>query len=113
VTSGEEGEFEIIWKEYILPLEGKTLLKENGKSNVVIKADWSGIKRKTSNGNTGFIEIEIFRRTVEKLVKEKVVTRDHINQHYCKRASSGICLILSQVPFIKYEKKPARLEMKG
>jgi restriction system protein len=47
--------FENIWENYIIPLEGKTLTRSNGDTNIILKADWSGIERLTSNGNKGKI----------------------------------------------------------
>jgi len=35
------------------------------------------------------------------LLLEGTITRDYINQNYVGRASSGVILILAQVPFFK------------
>jgi restriction system protein len=102
--------FEQIWENYIIPLQGKTLIRDNGKSNQILKVDWSGIERLTSNGKIGKIKIEIFKQAVNKLLKDKEITRDYINQNYVGRASSGIILVLSQVPFFNMTEKPAGLK---
>lgn len=102
--------FEQIWVDYIIPLQGKTLTRKNGETNQIIKADWSGIERKTSNGNNGKIKIEIFKQAVNRLLTDGSITRDYINQNYVGRASSGIILVLSQVPFFKLTEKPTGLE---
>lgn len=102
--------FEQIWEDYIIPLQGKTLMRKNGETNQIIKADWSGIERKTSNGNNGKIKIEIFKEAVNRLLTDGSITRDYINQNYVGRASSGIILILSQVPFFKLTEKPTGLK---
>jgi hypothetical protein len=104
-----EKTFENIWEKYIIPLSGKTLKKENGKINKILKADWSGIERLTSNGNKGKIKIEIFKQTINKLLTEGFITRNEINQNYSGRASSGIVLILSQVPFFRQTERPTGL----
>lgn len=52
--------FENIWKDYIIPLKGKTLIRNNGKTNQILNVDWSEIERLTSNDNKGKIKIEIF-----------------------------------------------------
>jgi len=104
--------FSDIWTKYIIPLKGKTLIRSNGKENKIVLVDWSGIKRITSNGNTATIKIEIFKQVINYLEKNKEITRKAINDDYLGRASSGICLILSQVPFIDYLKNPARLVWK-
>ena len=49
--------FEQIWENYIVPLQGKTLTRNNGETNQILKADWSGVERLTSNGNKGKIKI--------------------------------------------------------
>jgi restriction system protein len=102
--------FESIWEKYIIPLSGKTLTRGNGETNKILKADWSGIERLTSNGNKGKIKIEIFKQTVNKLLTEGFITRDEINQNYSGRASSGVVLILSQVPFFRQTDRPTGLK---
>jgi len=109
VKASDPDSFSTIWEEYILPLQGKTIKRSNGKTNKIISADWSGIKRITSNGNNAIIKIEIFKQVINQLKKYKTITRKAINDDYIGRASSGICLILSQVPFIEYLEKPSRL----
>ena len=102
--------FEQIWEDYIIPLQGKTVMRSSGETNQIIKADWSGIERNTSNGNNGKIKIEIFKQAVNRLLTDGAITRDYINQNYVGRASSGIILILSQVPFFKLTEKPTGLK---
>ncbi len=93
--------FDYIWQKYIMPLQGKTLFRNNGDTNVITKVDWGGIERITSNQKSQKIDIEIFRQTFNYLLKHGSITRKKINEEYSKRASSGIVLILSQVPFIE------------
>lgn len=104
--------FESIWEKYIIPLEGKVLARENGETNTILKADWSGIERLTSNGNKGKIKIEIFELAINKLLSTGFVTRDEINQNYSGRASSGVILVLAQVPFFQTSQKPTGLLFK-
>ena len=111
-SKSKEKTFDDIWLKYIIPLQGKTLTKSNNETNVIVTADWSGIERITSNGKKGKIKIEIFKQTVNKLLTTGHVTRDDINQNYTGRASSGIVLILSQVPFFDTTKNPAGLVYK-
>lgn len=108
-TKTNDKTFESIWEKYIIPLTGTTITRENGKANKIIKADWSGVERLTSRGNKGTIKIEIFKQTVNKLLTDGYITRDEINQNYPGRASSGIVLILSQVPFFKQTERPTGL----
>lgn len=74
--------------------------------------DWSGIERITSNGKNGKIKIEIFKWAINRLLTTGKVTRDEINQNYTGRASSGIVLILTQVPFFELTKNPIGLAYK-
>ena len=102
--------FEQIWENHIVPLQGKTLTRNNGETNQILKADWSGVERLTSNGNKGKIKIEIFKQAINKLLTDGFITRDYINQNYVGRASSGIILVLSQVPYFKLTNKPTGLK---
>ena len=102
--------FESIWENYIIPLQGKTLIRDNGETNKIVKVNWSEVERLTSNGNKGKIKIEIFKQTVNKLLTEGFITRDEINQNYSGRASSGVVLILSQVPFFRQTDRPTGLK---
>lgn len=106
----DEKTFEGIWEKYIIPLKDKVLIKENGESNRILDVNWGGIERLTSNGKKGKINIEIFKETVNKLLEKKFITRDEINQNYPGRASSGIVLILSQIPFFDLTKNPMGLK---
>lgn len=109
-TPGDETDamFENLWEKYIMPLEGKRLFRPNGKGNDIVQVDWGGIKRITSNGRQQTIKIEIFRYAIKKLLTEGSVSRNDINQHYIGRASSGIVLILSQIPLFTLTASPSR-----
>lgn len=105
--------FDSIWEDYILPLKGKILSRPNGNSNQIVDADWGGITRISSQGRKSHIKIEIFKWAVHVLLEKGSVTRDDINQNYVGRASSGVILILSQVPFFRLLDHPVRLELKN
>lgn len=102
--------FEGIWEKYIMPLQGNTLIRKNGETNEILIANWSGIERLTSNGIIGKIKIEIFKLAVNKLLQDGAISRDYINQNYVGRASSGIILILSKVPFFQLTERPTGLK---
>lgn len=101
--------FDSIWEKYIIPLQGKTLTRDNGETNKIVKVNWSEVERLTSKGNKGKIKVEIFKLAINKLLADGLITRDYINQHYVGRASSGVILILSQVPFFKLTDNPTGL----
>jgi hypothetical protein len=105
-----EKTFDNIWEKYILPLQSKTLTRDNGETNEILKVSWSEIERLTSNGNKGKIKIEIFKQAINKLLEDGYITRDYINQNYVGRASSAVILILSQVPFFYLTDKPKGLK---
>jgi restriction system protein len=109
VSAAEERTFGYIWEHYISPLQGQTLTRDNGETNTILKVDGSGIERITSNGNKQTIKIEIFKQTVNKLLADGFITRDEINQNYNSRASSGIVLILAQIPFFTVTERPKGL----
>ena len=102
--------FDDIWEKYIIPLQGKKLTRDNGETNEILKVNWSEVERLTSNGNKGKIKVEIFKQAINKLLTDGSITRDYINQNYVGRASSGVILILSQVPFFKLTDKPTGLK---
>ena len=108
--SSNDRTFEGIWEKYIIPLQGETLIRNNGETNQIVKVNWSEVERITSNGNKGKIKVEIFKQAINKLLAEGSITRDYINQNYVGRASSGIILILSQVPFFQLTDKPSGLK---
>lgn len=102
--------FDEMWERYIMPLSGRTITYD-GLTNKIISVDWGGLKRMTSKGNIGKISIEEFQLAYELLVSNGSVERVIINQH-AKRCSSGIVLVLSQVPFIGVQNNPKKLYLK-
>ena len=104
--------FETIWEKYVMPLEGKILYRENGNSNKILKVDWSGIERITSNGKKQIIKIEIFKKTINYLLQFGYITRKFINEEYKDRASSGIVLILSNIGLFDKTSNPSGLKLK-
>lgn len=110
----EKSNFDIIWDNYIKPLEGKTIYRENGKTNKIIRVDSGCIERETSNGNKQKIDIEIFKKTINHILSFGSITRQKINEEYSKRASSGITLILTQLPMFRLNKeRPMSIELVG
>jgi hypothetical protein len=101
--------FESIWEQYIIPLQGKKLSRINGETNQIVKVNWSEVERITSTGKKSKIKIEIFKTAITKLLIDGSITREYINQNYVGRASSGVILILSQVPFFQLTDKPTGL----
>jgi restriction system protein len=105
-------QFDEIWENYVMPLEGKTIIRNNGKINKILEVNWGGINRITSNGNQQNIDIEIFKKTINHLLENGSITRQEINDEYSKRASSGIVLILSQLPMIRLNNtRPISIEL--
>lgn len=101
--------FESIWANYIIPLMGKELIRADGSKNIIVDVDWGQVTRITSNGNENKINIETFKEAYSILLRDGSVTREYINQNYPGRASSGVVLILSHLPFVEFKKNPARL----
>ena len=109
-ADGNYPSFDEVWKMYVMPLKGKILSNSRG-DNRIVDVDWAGITRVTSNGRMGKIPIEAFRLAYNVLLSKGMVTRDYINQQIDKRCSSGVVLILSQIPFISQESNPLVLRL--
>jgi hypothetical protein len=106
-------DFATIWDRHVMPLTGATLTRSDGSSNTIVKVDWSGVERITSNGERGRIKIEIFEWAVNRILHCGSVTRTEINDQYQGRASSGVFLILAQVPFFERSDSPMTLRIRG
>lgn len=94
--------FDDLWERHVMPLAGATLTRASGTSNQIVSVTWAGVERLTSGGNRQLIKIEIFRLAVQRILAEGRVTRAEINAMYPGRASSGVVLILSQIPGFVY-----------
>ncbi len=105
-------DFATIWAQFVMPLEGQTLTRPDGSTNVIRKVDWSGVERVSSNGKPGRIKIEIFKFAVDRILATGSITRDEINMEYLGRASSGIVLILSMVPLFQLVEDPLTLKLR-
>lgn len=104
--------FDEVWEKYIIPLQGKVLTNENIE-NTILKVDNKGITRVSSKGNINRIGIENFREAYELLISKGSVERGEIHQLVGNRCSSGIVLVLSQVPFIGVRQKPITIYIKN
>jgi restriction system protein len=111
-AGGSPPTFESVWTTYIVPLQGQTLARANGETNRIMKVDWSGIERITSTGRRQHIKIEIFKLVVNRVLLCGAITREQINELYPGRASSGVSLILAQVPIFEYSGRPAVLRLR-
>lgn len=98
-----------MWEKFIMPLAGKAL-KGGNRENRIVSVDWGGIVRITSNGKRSKISIEDVKMAYGLLQKQGYAERSAINQ-FANRCSSGIVLLLSQVPFIGI-KNPTTLFIK-
>ncbi len=106
-------DFATIWERHVMPLAGATLTRSDGSSNTIVEVDWSGVERITSNGERGRIKIEIFKWAVDRILRDGSVTRTEINDEYQGRASSGVVLILAQVPLFELSDQPLTLRLRG
>jgi hypothetical protein len=105
--------FETIWEKEVMPLEGKTLKRDNGDANEILKVDWSGITRLTSNGRKQTIKIEIFRSVINHLIEHDQISREVINNEYLGRASSGVLLILDNTKSFEIMDTPLGLRKRA
>ena len=109
---GDSSTFDDIWEQYVVPLSGRTLAGSRGRTNTLLAVDWSGVKRLTSGVRPQFIPIEVFRQAIGRLMERGLVTRHEINEDHVGRASSGVVLILSQVPLFQHLNGPSRLVLR-
>jgi restriction system protein len=94
-----------------MPLSGQIVQEDGVRSNTIEKVDWAGVQRINSTGRSSRIDIETFRLAVNHILRHGSITRDEINQNYAKRASSGVVLILSQMPLFELTEKPLALRL--
>ena len=109
-ASSDNSTFGDMWEKFIMPLAGK-VLKGGNRENRIVSVDWGGIVRITSNGKRSKISIEDVKMAYGLLQKQGYAERSAINQ-FANRCSSGIVLLLSQVPFIGIKKNPTTLFIK-
>jgi hypothetical protein len=102
---GRSHTFGAIWREHIVPLTGQTIhTLEQRSPNLIVRVDDGGLTRQTAAGAPKLIPIEIFRWTVERLLRGETLTRDEINQHYPGRASSIVVAVLCSLPLFEQVK---------
>jgi hypothetical protein len=106
-------DFESIWSTYVMPLAGRTLVGERGLTNKITGVDWGGVRRVSSTGARSRIPIEPFRWAIETILEYGSVTRQEINEQYAGRASSGIQLVLQQVPYFEVGGRPSTIRLRG
>ncbi|MET4060150.1 hypothetical protein ABIB35_001695 [Arthrobacter sp. UYP6] len=113
LNSDEVRSFDQIWADHVMPLTGQVLRGKGARENTIEKVDWAGVQRTTSTGGRSRIDIEIFRLAINHILRNGSITRDEINQNYAKRASSGVVLILAQVPLFELTDRPLTLHLRS
>ena len=82
-------------------------------ANRITAVDWGGVTRVTSGGNSQHLPIEIFRLAVDRILLCGWISREEINQHFPRRGSSGIVLILREVPLFEWTANPTGLRLRA
>ena len=100
-SAGAPTTFGEVWQAHVMPLAGTTLTRANGQTNAILRVDDGGIERRTSSGRNQYLQLEIFHWAIEQLLAGATVTREQINDRYAGRASSGIMLILGEIPLFE------------
>jgi Holliday junction resolvase len=106
----DSNSFEAIWEKYVFKLKAAELGMTTGNVIVIIDVDWVGVKKLSSDGTAGSIDIKVFREVYQVICTDGSITDDYINQNYPGEASCGVILILAQLPFLVLRDKPLRLE---
>ena len=95
----------IIYDECILNLKGKTLTNTQG-TNKIIEVNQDEVKRITINNKVNQIKSQTIKEALRIVIEKKSVTRKEIFDTFLRRNSSGIVLILAEIPFIRKIDQP-------
>jgi restriction system protein len=101
-------DFDTIWAQYVVPLRGKTVRGMDGLENEILRVDGRGVTRASRNDLVSRIPIEPFRWAVTRVLAGHEVERVEINAGFPHRYSSGVFLVLEQVPVFEAFKKSSR-----
>ncbi|PDP74195.1 hypothetical protein [Porphyromonas gingivalis] len=96
---------DIIYNECILKLKGKTLTNTQG-TNKIIEINQDEVKRITINNKVNRIKSQTIKEALRIVIEKKSVTRKEIYDTFLRRNSSGIVLILAEIPFIRKIDQP-------
>lgn len=107
-----EIDFDAIWSTWVVPLSGRTISGMNGLTNDIVKVDSGGVTRISRNGLPSRIPIDPFQWAVRRIGAAGSVSRQEINDEFPHRYSSGVQLILEQVPLFEVSGRPARIRLR-
>ncbi len=105
-------DFDGMWSTWVVPLSGRTVSGLNGLTNDIVKADAGGVVRVSCNGLSSHIPMEPFRWAVRRIQDTGSVSRLEINDEFPHRYSSGVQLVLEQVPLFMVSGRPARIRLR-
>lgn len=94
-----------IYNKCILNLKGKTLTNTQG-TNKIIEVNQDEVKRITINNKVNRIKSQTIKEALRIVIEKKSVTRTEIYDTFHLRNSSGIVLILAEIPFIRKIDQP-------
>lgn len=94
-----------IYDKCILNLKGKTLTNTQG-TNKIIEVNQVKVKRITINNKVNRIKSQMIKEALRIVIEKKSVTRKEIYDTFLRRNSSGIVLILAEIPFIRKIDQP-------
>lgn len=94
-----------IYNKCILNLKGKTLTNTQG-TNKIIEVNQDEVKRITINNKVNRIKSQTIKEALRIVIEKKSVTRTEIDDTFHLRNSSGVVLILAEIPFIRSINKP-------
>ena len=94
-----------IYNKCILNLKGKTLTNTQG-TNKIIEVNQDEVKRITINNKVNRIKSQMIKEALRIVIEKKSVTRTEIYDTFLRRNSSGIVLILAEIPFIRKIDQP-------
>lgn len=94
-----------IYDKCILNLKGKTLTNTQG-TNKIIEVNQVEVKRITINNKVNRIKSQMIKEALRIVIEKKSVTRTEIYDTFHLRNSSGVVLILAEIPFIRKIDQP-------
>jgi restriction system protein len=103
--------FDSVWREWVMPLAGTTVRGFNGLENEILEVTWNGVVRVSRNDLTSLIPIAPFRWAVDQVLSGRSVERKEIQARFPHRYSSGVLLILEQVPVFEVSGRPATIRL--
>jgi hypothetical protein len=105
--------FELVWHRWALPLAGRRITGLNGLTNDIVAVDWNGVDRVSRSNLPSRIPIAPFQWTFRMAMRRQGVSRKAINRQFPHRYSSGVQLVMEQIPIFEATARPAVIKLRS